>query len=228
ALAGREFADQVTAENYPIRLSPGGMSAADEFKPTVARNLRVSAFYAIFLALVFIIVYIWFRFRKISFGIGTVVALVHDIFIALAAIAIFDSIPGIDVKLDMPIVAALLTIIGYSLNDTIVVFDRIRENMGLHRDERYYAENINNSINQTLSRTIWTSATTFFVAFSLAILGGESLRGFAVILCVGILVGTYSSIFIASPIVSWLHKRELKDKSTFVFNKKKANPVTPG
>ena len=228
ALTGPNFADKKTTQDYPISLSPGGMSAAEEFKPTVAEDLRVNAFYAIFLALVFIIVYIWFRFRKISFGIGAVVALIHDVLIALAAIAIFDSIPGIDVKFDMPIVAAILTIIGYSLNDTIVVFDRIRENMGLHRDERYYAENINNSINQTLSRTIWTSLTTFFVALSLAVLGGESLRGFAVILCVGVVVGTYSSIFIASPVVEWLHKREFKDKPAAFVGKRKGGESTAG
>ena len=210
-------------EKYPIRLSPGGLAAADEFKPKVARELRADAFYAIVLALTFIILYIWFRFRKLSFGIAAVVALLHDVLITLGAIALFDSMSWFDVKFDLPIVAAILTVIGYSLNDTIVVFDRIRENMLLHRDERYYKENINNSINQTLSRTVWTSATTFFVVFILALFGGETLRGFALVICVGVVVGTYSSIFVASPIVAGFHRRALKKQaSTFTSSRKAA------
>ena len=205
-----EIIGDPSGQEYTLALSPGGIASMEEFKPKVARELRGEAFKAIVLALIFIVLYIWFRFRKLSFGVGAVVALVHDVLIALGAVALFDSMSWFDVKFDLPIVAAILTVIGYSLNDTIVVFDRIRENMSLHRDERYYEENINNSINQTLGRTILTSATTFFVVFALALLGGETLRGFAIVLCVGVVVGTYSSIFIASPIVAWFHRRELK------------------
>jgi len=156
---------------------------------------------AIFWSLVFIILYIWWRFQ-FTYGIAAVVALFHDVLITLGVF----SIAGREVSL--AIVAALLTIVGYSLNDTIVVFDRIREDLKAYRRESYEAV-INRSINETLSRTIITSATTLLVVLVLFIFGGPVIRDFSFALLIGIFVGTYSSIFIASPIlIEYFVRRE--------------------
>ena len=125
----------------------------------------------------------------------------HDIFFTLAALSLGDLLLGdsFSLKINLPVVAALLTVVGYSLNDTIVIFDRIRENMRDARRDANYPELVNHSINQTLSRTLLTSLTTFVVVVILFVFGGEALHSFAFALCVGVLVGTYSSIFVASP-----------------------------
>jgi len=161
---------------------------------------------AIIFALFAIFVYIFARFEfKVMFSVGAVAALAHDVLITLGAIAVADTFASqlgwVGIKLDLKMVCALLTIVGYSLNDTIVVFDRIRENSHMARG-RSFGEIINLSINQTLSRTILTSVTTSLVVLSLLLKGGDVIRGFAFALLVGVIVGTYSSVFIASPIVA--------------------------
>jgi len=169
--------------------------------PKVGTELKGKAVGAIFWSLVFIILYIWWRFQ-FTYGIAAVVALFHDVLITLGVF----SIAGREVSL--AIVAALLTIVGYSLNDTIVVFDRIREDLKAYRRESYEAV-INRSINETLSRTIITSATTLLVVLVLFIFGGPVIRDFSFALLIGIFVGTYSSIFIASPIlIEYFVRRE--------------------
>jgi preprotein translocase SecF subunit len=140
-----------------------------------------------------IIIYIWWRF-EFTFGLAAVAALFHDVIIT---VGIF-SIAGKEISLQ--VVAALLTIVGYSLNDTIVVFDRIREDLKIYRRESYSGV-INHSINETLSRTVITSLTTFVVVLSLFVFGGSVIHDFAFAILVGVIVGTYSSIFIASPIL---------------------------
>jgi len=168
------------------------------------------ALWAVVLSMGAVVFYIWFRFGKAKFGLAAVLALVHDVLFVLGAIALADAagatrvgaLLGLGgVKINLPVIAGLLTIIGYSLNDTIVVFDRIRENMGKRRELR--PDLINASINQTLSRTLLTSLTTLIVVFTLYVAGGARIHGFAFTLLVGIVVGTYSSIFIASPILIW-------------------------
>ncbi len=129
----------------------------------------------------------------------------HDVVITLGVFSILDK------EISLTIVAAFLTIIGYSLNDTIVVFDRIRENMSLRRKESY-GEVVNRSINETLSRTIVTSLTTLAVAVCLYVLGGAVIHDFAFALCFGVLIGTYSSIFVASPVLVWWYRRNITDK----------------
>lgn len=177
----------------------------EQVGPRIGEELRSKAFLAIFYALLGIILYIWWRF-ELTFGVAAVVALFHDIIIT---VGIF-SITGKEISL--AIVAALLTIVGYSLNDTIVIFDRIREDLRIYRKESY-ASVINHSINETLSRTIITSLTTFIVVLSLYIFGGAVIRDFAFALLIGIVVGTYSSIFVASPIlVEYFTKRNEKKK----------------
>ena len=161
--------------------------------PKVGKDLRRQGFLAIIYALVGILIYVTFRF-EFKFALGAVVALFHDVIITVGIFSLLDK------EFSLSILAALLAIVGYSLNDTIVVYDRIRENLR-KPGKRSYEELINTSINQTLSRTILTSVTTILVLFCLFFLGGGVIHDFAFALMVGVIVGTYSSIFIASPIV---------------------------
>lgn len=179
----------------------------------VAGEMQQRAIAGLLLSLVFITMYIWFRFNKVSYGIAAVIALIHDVLITIACIAIshwlfkpFGFLLLDDFKISLTIVAAILTIIGYSLNDTIVVFDRIREVKG--KSPNLTEKMINASVTQTLSRTLLTSSTTIVAILLMYIWGGEGIHGFAFCLLIGILVGTYSSIFVAAPILLWLSKRE--------------------
>ena len=158
--------------------------------PQVGEELREQGGLAVLIALAFIVVYIWLRFEK-KFSVGAVAALVHDVVITLGIFAITQ------IEFDLSVLAAILAVIGYSLNDTIVVFDRIRENFRLVRKSTA-VQVMNISINQTLSRTIITSFTTLLVLLALFILGGETIRSFAIALIIGVVVGTYSSIYVAS------------------------------
>ena len=184
----------------------------------VARNMQTTAVAAIIVALLGIVAYIWIRFQRVVFGLAAVLALVHDVAITLGAIAISMWLAEplgfllIDqFKISLPIVAAFLTIIGYSLNDTIVVFDRIREVKG--KSPELTPEMINTSINQTLSRTLLTSTTTLLVVSILYIFGGQGIHGFAFALLIGVLVGTYSSIFVASPALLWMSGSSARKRS---------------
>lgn len=164
--------------------------------PKVGDELREKGIMAMVLAVIGILIYVSFRFEW-RFALASVVALVHDVSIAMGAISLFE----IEVNLD--ILAAMLTILGYSLNDTIIVFDRIREGINKIKSA-VLAAVINESVTRTLSRTTLTSLTTFFVVLTLWLWGGEIIHGFGFTLLVGIIVGTYSSIFVASPVLIWL------------------------
>jgi len=174
--------------------------------PKVGKKLQVDAFNAVLAALLLILVYIAIRF-DFQFAPGAVAALVHDVLITLGLFALFR------IPFDLTIVAALLTIVGYSLNDTIVVYDRIRENIGNSKKGKTLTEKINSSINETLSRTLLTSITTLIVLLSLLFLGGQILRGFALGMTIGVFVGTYSSIFVASPVTVYVDKLVKKGKA---------------
>ncbi len=181
--------------------------------PAVGDQLRKDAGAAIFYAVIFIIIYLWMRF-ELKFALGAVAALLHDVLITIGLFAITGR------QITMPVVAALLTIIGYSLNDTIVVFDRIRENLRLYRGRNYtYPQVMNMSINQTLSRTLLTSITTLVVIVVLLIFGGQVINDFAFALLVGVIVGTYSSIFVASPVVLFLQSIQRKQGLPMVESK---------
>jgi preprotein translocase SecF subunit len=173
--------------------------------PKIGQELVWAAVKAILFAMLLILVYIMFRF-ELRFGVGAVAALFHDVIITMGIFSLFN------IELTIPIIAALLTIIGYSLNDTIVVFDRIRENLKtLKRQVSNYTGIVNRSINETLSRTIVTSGTTLIVVIVLYLFGGEIIKNFAFALICGIIIGTYSSIFIASPIlVEWENRKAAK------------------
>jgi len=184
---------------------PGFIRLQEEAGPRIGEELKGKAVMAILIALLGIIIYIWWRF-EFTFGVAAVIALFHDILITVGIFFITGK------EISLAIVAALLTIVGYSLNDTIVVFDRIREDLKVYRKESYSSV-INHSINETLSRTVITSLTTFVVVFCLYLLGGTVIRDFAFALMIGVIVGTYSSIFVASPIlVEFFGKRQTSRK----------------
>ncbi|MCK5246324.1 protein translocase subunit SecF [Candidatus Bipolaricaulota bacterium] len=165
----------------------------------VSRELAEKGWQAVLLALVAILVYISWRFR-LRYAIGAVAAILHDVIIALGLFAIFQ------VEVNLATIAAFLTIVGYSLNDTIVIYDRIRENFKLERRKTVF-EVINHSVNQSLSRTLNTSTTTFIPVIILFLFGGSVLRGFSLALLIGVIVGTYSSMYIANPILyAWTMK----------------------
>jgi preprotein translocase subunit SecF len=165
--------------------------------PKVGKDLREKGILAVIVATLLVLIYIWWRFEFV-YSLGAILALVHDVMITIGAFSLTNR------EFTLPVIAALLTIIGYSLNDTIVVYDRVRENLKLLRN-RPLEEILNTSINQTLSRTILTSMTTFFVVFCLFILGGEVINDFAFALMIGVIVGTYSSVYIASPTALFFH-----------------------
>ena len=171
---------------------------AESVGPAVGADLQKKALLAIGFSLVGMLVYIWIRFH-LPYAVGAVAALFHDVLITLTAIALTAR------EINLPTVAALLTLVGYSVNDTVVVFDRVRENLRLHRGEDLETL-MDKSINQTLSRTFITSGTTLVVVLSLYIFGGDVINTFAFVLLIGILVGTYSSIFIASPVALGVNK----------------------
>ena len=204
-------------------LAPFHIQSVEMVGPKVGADLRRKAILATLYALAGMLVYIAFRFEWI-YGVAAVVAVFHDTLITIGLFSIFNK------EISLTVVAALLTLVGYSMNDTIVVFDRIRENLKLLRRERL--ENlINISVNQTLSRTVLTSGLTFLTAISLYLFGGEVLSGFSFALVVGIIVGTYSSIFIASPILvfwqNFLEKRKGGGTAAPVRETTPA-PKTPG
>lgn len=190
------------------------------FAKSVGGEMQNQAIIAMLISLGAIILYVAFRFQRVTFGFAAVAALVHDVLVVLGVVALaslasggaLGSLLGLyDFKINLPMIAAFLTIVGYSLNDTIVVFDRIREVRG--KNPNLTPDMINTSLNQTLSRTLLTSLTTFFVVAILYMFGGEGIHGFAFCLLVGVLVGTYSSIYVASPVLLWLMNREEKAKA---------------
>jgi SecD/SecF fusion protein len=178
------------------------------FDSQLASEIRTKAFYAILASWIAVLLYLWFRFGNWTFGLAAVICLIHDLCFTLGAIAgshyVFD-LPGMnlllieDFKIDLAAVAALLTLVGFSVNDTIVVFDRIREVRG--KNPKLTPAMIDESVNQTLSRTILTSAIVFMVSLVLYVFGGEGVHLFSFVMVVGVLVGTYSSIFVAAPLL---------------------------
>jgi preprotein translocase SecF subunit len=180
--------------------------------PRFAEDLRIGALYSIIFALAVVFIYIFIRFKGWYFSAGAIAALAHDVLIVLGMLTLMAEFAPFDVSIDQAIIAAFLTIVGYSLNDTVVVFDRIRENSIVYKTMNF-TDMINKSLNDTLSRTVITSITTLFVVTVLFIFGGEVLKGFAFALVIGIILGTYSSLFVASALVVELQKRAIASKS---------------
>ena len=189
-------APQLTSDNSKETY---GFQSSSKVGPTIADDIMYSAILAIVFALIVMFIYIFIRFHKGSYGISATAALCHDVLFVLGIYSIFSGIMPFSMEIDQSFIAAILTIVGYSINDTVVVFDRIREFVGLH-PKTDLKTNMNDAINSTLSRTINTSLTTIFVLLVIFIFGGEVIRGFVFALLLGTIVGTYSSVFIASPV----------------------------
>ncbi|UJP66246.1 protein translocase subunit SecDF [Mongoliitalea daihaiensis] len=208
AVTGYSFVTDVTrmADNQ------FAITGSSKVGATVADDIKKSSAEAMFFALVAIFLYILLRFRKWQFSLGSIIALVHDVFFVIAAFAIASAL-GATFEIDQVFIAAMLTVVGYSINDTVIVFDRIRENIE-NRGTSKLVKMFNDAINQTMARTLITSLTTLVVVLVLLIFGGEVLRGFSFALLIGVLVGTYSSIYIATPVVVDLMKREMAAEAT--------------
>jgi preprotein translocase subunit SecF len=201
--------------NEGFALSDFGVRNVDVVGPQVGKQLQSQAKLAILYSLAGMLVYLWFRFELI-YGVAAVVACFHDTLITVGAFSLANK------EISLTVIAAILTLVGYSMNDTIVVFDRIRENLRLSRREPL-ALVVNRSINQTLSRTVLTSGLTFLTVLSLYVFGGEVLRGFSFALVIGILIGTYSSIAIAAPmLVAYQDWRARRGKAAALPAAKKA------
>ena len=176
-----------------------GVMKSTKVGPTIADDIKNNAFWAIIGSLAVVFLYILFRFRKWQFSLGAVAAVFHDVLVVLGVFSVFGKLMPFNMEIDQAFIAAILTVIGYSLNDTVIVFDRIREIVS----ERGWkaGENTNMALNSTLGRTLNTSLTTIVVLVAIFAFGGDSLRGFMFAMIVGIVVGTYSSLFIATPIM---------------------------
>jgi len=190
---------QALADNYGQ--NPILESSSEIVGPIVGAELRQKAILLTVLGLLFQLIYIAARFKGGIWGAGATLAALHDVLIALGVLAFFRF------EITLNVIAALLTLVGYSVNDTIVIFDRARENL-LHRRKDSMAKVLNDSLNQTLTRTIISNGTTFLTVLGLFLFGGEVLRGFGLAMVVGIVVGTYSTLFIAVPLVNWWYGRQ--------------------
>jgi SecD/SecF fusion protein len=205
-----KLVDQISGT--PLFDQYGGTPAA------MARDAQVWAITAVILSWFGIIAYVWFRFGSWTFGVGGVIALVHDVLVALSLLALvsilavnFPAVNAIqltEMRIDLNVIAALMTLIGYSINDTIVIFDRVRELRG--KSPRVTADIVDRALNGTLSRTIITALTVFVTVFVLFLFGGEGIHAFAFVLVVGTISGTYSTIYIACPVMLWLEEWRTK------------------
>lgn len=185
-----------------IKGNPAKIESSQKVGPTIAYDIMTSALWSILLAVAVVFVYILIRFKRLAFGYGAVVAMFHDVLIILAIFTFFNGILPFSLDVDQAFVGALLTIMGYSMNDTVVVFDRVREYLNENRGKRESIPTIiNNALNSTLSRTAVTGFSTILVLLVLFIFGGETIRGFSFAMLIGVIVGTYSSLFVATPIV---------------------------
>ena len=188
-----------------------GILEYNKVGPTIADDIKRDSFWAVLGSLVVVFLYILLRFRRWQFSLGAVAAVFHDVLIVLGIFSLTYKFMPFNMEIDQSFIAAILTVIGYSLNDTVVVFDRIREFMKEYGTDRKMGVIINQAINSTISRTLNTSMTTLIVLLAIFIFGGASIMGFMFALIVGVVVGTYSSIFIATPVMfDTIQKKALK------------------
>ena len=207
------YAEDIQLADFTSTLeNPNGIISSDKVGPTIARDITRSAFIAVFLALIAIFAYIAFRFKGWTWGLGGVVSLAHTALIVVGFFSLFNGILPFNLDVDQTFIAAILTIIGYAINDNVVIFDRIREQKGLHPKEDFRTT-VNTALNATLTRTLNTSVSTLLPMLAIAIFGGESIRGLAVALCLGVIIGTYASIMIGTPIMYDATMRASKKKA---------------
>jgi SecD/SecF fusion protein len=191
--------DGVRVSQLPDNATSYGLQSSQKVGPTMADDIKTSAVWAVIFALIVIGLYILIRFRNIAFSLGAVVALIHDTLIIMGLFSILKNVMPFSMEIDQSFIAAILTVIGYSINDKVVIFDRIREFSGMYpnRDKKQL---INDSLNSTLSRTFSTSMSTLVVLLIIFFFGGETIRGFIFAMLIGVIVGTYSSWFVATPL----------------------------
>ena len=207
------FANPITYDEFISTLeNPNGIIQSDKVGPTIANDMKRDSLIAVAIALFAIFAYIAVRFKGWTWGLGGVVSTAHDAIVTVGFFSLFSGILPFTLDVDQTFIAAVLTIIGYSINDSVIIFDRIREYRRLYPKRELY-QNINDAINSTLARTVNTSGTTFIVMLAIAIFGGEVIRGFAVALLVGIFVGTYSSVFVGTPIMYDLYQRKARKEA---------------
>jgi len=185
------------------------IQSSQKVGPTIADDIKRAAVWAVVIAILAIGFYIFIRFRALSYSLGATVALAHDTIITLGAFSLLYSIMPFSMEIDQAFIAAILTVVGYSVNDTVIIFDRIREFIGLY-PKRERAQVMNESINAMISRTFSTSFSTILVLLIIFIFGGETIRGFIFAMLFGIVIGTYSSIFVAAPVTYEMYKRKAK------------------
>ncbi len=207
------YSKQISFEEFnSTATNPNGIVSSEKVGPTIADDIQRNAVIAVIASLIAICLYIAFRFRSWSWGLGGVVSLVHDSIFVIGFFSIFSGVFPFSLDIDQQFIAAILTIIGYSINDTVIIFDRIREYRKLY-PKRDLGININEAINSTLARTVNTAGTTLVVLIAIAIFGGEVIRGFAFALTIGVLVGTFSSVFVATPVVYDIYLWRQKKKN---------------
>ena len=187
------------SEFQTTQTSPYGIISSDKVGPSVAHDITVNSFIAVLFSLLAIGIYIMLRFKRWQWGMGGVISLAHDAIITIGIFSMLHGLLPFNMEIDQSFIAAILTIIGYSINDTVVIFDRIREYQELY-PKRSVRDNINNAINSTLARTVNTAGTTFVVLLAIFLFGGEVIRGFIFALMFGIVMGTFSSVFVATPV----------------------------
>ena len=177
-----------------------GIMSSIKVGPTIADDIKKNSFFAIIGSLIVVFLYILIRFRNWQFSLGAVAAVFHDVLVVLGVFSLTYSFMPFNMEINQAFIAAILTVIGYSLNDTVVVFDRIREFRNINKSWEF-GKTVNVALNSTLSRTLNTSFTTLVVLISIFVFGGESIQGFMFALIIGVMIGTYSSVFIATPIM---------------------------
>ena len=208
------YANELTLEGFTSTLeNPNGIVSSDRVDASIASEMKRDAVIAVILALIVIFGYIAIRFKNWTWGFGGVSSLIHNSIIIIGFYSIFSGVLPFTLDVDQTFIAAVLTIIGYSINDNVVIFDRIREYRTLY-PKRPLEQNINEALNSTLSRTVNTSVSTLLVLIAIAIFGGEAIRGFSVSLALGVVVGTYASIFIGTPIMYDLNRKKLAKETT--------------
>ena len=200
ALKGFFKEEIIFADFHDTANNPNGIISSDKVGASIASDIQRSAIISVILALLIIFAYIAWRFKGWNWGLGGVVSLAHTALILIGFFSLFSGILPFNLDVDQTFIAAILTIIGYAINDNVVIFDRIRENVGLHPNDDFKTM-VNKSLNQTLTRTVNTSVSTLLPMLAIAIFGGESIRGLSVALCIGIIIGTYASIMIGTPIM---------------------------
>jgi SecD/SecF fusion protein len=202
--------DVLSFKNPDVR-EGGSIISSQKVGPSVAKSITYNAFISVIIAMIAIFLYILLRFRNVAFSVGSVVALAVDTLVVLGIYSLCWGWLPISLEIDQTFIGAILTVIGYSINDKVVVFDRIRENLRLH-PKQDIQKLFNDSINQTLARTINTSCSTLIVLLCIFILGGDSIRSFSFAMILGVVFGTLSSIFIASPIAYLVMGRKIKEE----------------